>query len=215
VRRVIGAWRALRARDYAAAFACGAIVILVGLSEGSWAIIRITPRVLLSYMLFYGLFGVVFRLALAAADAIGARRWRPYVVACVGASAVCAVIAFVVRATAVGAMLGLPQVAPLVSAYSAFFSPLVFGSLTLLVYVRFRDHHRAACALRDAQRAASEARRKAAELGVHAANEALNPAQVVRALREIEALYESDAAAAGGRLDALALELRAAIPRAG
>ena len=83
------------------------------------------------------------------------------------------------------------------------------------MYVRFRDHHRAACALRDAQRAASEARRKAAELGVHAANEALNPAQVVRALREIEALYESDAVVAGARLDALALELRAAIPRAG
>jgi hypothetical protein len=60
-----------------------------------------------------------------------------------------------------------------------------------------------------------EAQRQAAALKMRAASEALNPLQVVRTLREIEALYESDAAAAGARLEALAADLRAAIPRAG
>jgi hypothetical protein len=50
---------------------------------------------------------------------------------------------------------------------------------------------------------------------MRAASEALDPLRVVRTLREIESLYENDMHAAGARLDALAADLRAAIPRAG
>ena len=215
MKRVLDAWRALRARDYAASFACGAVVILVGLSEGSWARIGMEPSVALPYMLVYGVFGLAFRLALAAADALGTRRWRPFALACFAASVVCALVMYAIRATPIGALLGLPAIAPSYAAYVAFFSALLFGSLPTLAYVRWRDNHRAAAALRAAQHAAMESRRKAAELEMRAVNEALNPAQVVRALREIESLYESDAVAAGDRLDALALQLREAIPRAG
>jgi len=215
VKRVLDAWRALGVRDYAASFACGAVVILVGLSEGSWARIGTQPSVVLPYMLVYGVFGLVFRLALAAADALGTRRWRPFLLACIGASVACAMVMYGVRATPPGALLGLPAIPPSSAAYVAFFSAFLFGSLPTLAYVRWRGNHRATAALREAQRAAMESRRKAAELEMRAMTEALNPAQVVRALREIESLYESDARAAGTRLDALAEEMRAAIPRAG
>jgi hypothetical protein len=215
VRRILHAWRALALREHLAAFGCGAVIILVGLSEGTWALISITPPMLVSYMLVYGVFGVFFRLGLAAADAVGTHRWRPYILGCLGAAVACAAVAYVLRATPLGEILGLPPLEPVASAYAAFFSPLVFGLLVTLAYVRFRDHHRAAHALREAQRAAMEARRKAAELDMHAADEALDPVHVVRTLREIESLYEADARAAGARLDALTDELRAAIPRAG
>lgn len=213
--RLLDAWRAVSVREYAASFACGAVVILVGLSEGSWTRIGVTPSVVIPYMLVYGVFGLVFRLALATADALGTGRWRRFALACVAASILCAVVMYAVRAGPLGALLGLPAVSPSYAAYVAFFSALLFGSLPMLAYVRWRDNRRAAASLRSAQRAAMEAKRAAAELEMRVVNEALNPAQVVRALREIESLYESDAVAAGARLDALALELRAAIPRAG
>jgi len=47
------------------------------------------------------------------------------------------------------------------------------------------------------------------------AGESIDSGGVVRSLREIRLLYEKDAAAAGLQLDALAAQLRAAIPRAG
>ena len=215
MKRVILAWRAVGAREYAAAFACGAVVILVGLSEGSWALIGVRPSVVLPYMLVYGVFGLVFRLALAAADALGTGRWRRFALACFAASLVCAVIMYAIRAGPMGELLGLPAITPSYAAYVAFFSAFLFGSLATLAYVRWRDNHRAAASLREAQRAAMEAKRAAAELEMRVVNEALNPVQVVRTLREIESLYESDGVAAGARLDALALELREAIPRAG
>lgn len=213
--RILHAWRALGVRDYAGALLCGAVVVVVGLGEGSWTLIRLTPAVFLSYMLVYAVFGVVFRLALAAADAVGTHRWRPYVIGCIGAALVCAVIAFILRATPLGDMIGLPPLDPWISAYAGFFSPLVFGLLVTLTSVRLRDSRRAALALHEAQAAAMETRRRAAELKMRAASEALDPLRVVRTLREIESLYENDMHAAGARLDALAADLRAAIPRAG
>jgi hypothetical protein len=212
---VLRAWGALPLRYHLLAYGVGAVVILVGLSEGTWAMISLTPHMLVSYMLVYGTFGLVFGLGLAAADAVGKRRWRPYAIACVGAALGCAVIAFVMRATPLGEMIGLPPLDPIASAYGGFFSPLFFGLLTMFAYVRMRDHRRAARALREAKMKAMEAKRSAAELEMRAANKALEPLRVVRTLREIEALYETDAPAANARLDMLAADLRAAIPRAG
>jgi len=213
--RVLAAWRSMRARDHLAGFLAGALVLIVGLGEGSWMLIRFTPATLVSYMLVYGVYGLIFGLALAAADAVGIHRWRPYVLSCIAAALVCAAIGFTLRATPLGEILGLPPVDRWLSAYSAFFTPLVFGLLVMLTYVRLRDSRRAARRLHEAQAMASEAQRLAAEAGMRAASEALDPLRVVRTLREIEALYESDARAAGARLDALAADLRAAIPRAG
>lgn len=196
-------------------FACGALVIVISLSENSWYITRIPPRVIATYMLVYGAWGLLFVPAFAAADAVGSGRWLRYIVGCVAASLVCSATSWVLRATSLAAFVGLPPMTPFQAVYSGFFSPLLFGLLGTFVGVRLRDSRRAARALHDAQRAAGEARLAAAEIEMRAVQEALEPQLVIRRLREIESLYQSDAGAAGARLDDLVAHLRAAIPRAG
>jgi hypothetical protein len=64
------------------------------------------------------------------------------------------------------------------------------------------------------QEAASEMQRETASLEMRVASDSVDPDRVVRSLRDIRLLYEQDPAAAGAQLDALAAQLRAAIPRA-
>jgi hypothetical protein len=215
VRPVLRAWRDLTLRQWLAAAACGAFVIVIGLSENGWYITRLAPRVIATYMGVFAGWGLLFLMAVAAADAIGSGRWLRYVVGCVAAALVCSGTAWAMRATSLAAFVGLPPVTPFAALYGGFFSPLVFGLLATLVYVRVRDSRRAALALHEAQRTAGEARLAAAEMQMRAAQEALEPQLVIRSLREIESLYETDPARAGARLDDLAAHLRSTIPRAG
>ena len=99
--------------------------------------------------------------------------------------------------------------------YSGFFPTLFPGALVGLLWIRLRDAREAHRRLSDVQQAASEMQREAASLEMRVASESVDSGRVVRSLREIRLLYESDAAAAGMQLDALAAELRAAIPHAG
>ena len=212
---ILRRWRALTWRHYFYAAACGFFVILVGFTESSLMVFVMPRMALLIFSAQFAVWGIVFLLAITAADAVGSGRWLRYLVACVIAAAICAAGNWALHSPPLSSYTRLSGIKTFLALYSGFFPTLFPGTLVAFLWVRLRDAREAQRRLTQMQEAAAEMQREAAGLEMRVAGESIDSGGVVRSLREIRLLYEKDAAAAGQQLDALAAQLRAAIPRAG
>jgi len=215
VKAILRQWRALTGRHYFWAAACGFFAILVGFTESSLMVFTMPRTALLVFTAQFAVWGIVFLLAITAADAVGSGRWLRYLVACVIAAAICAAGNWVLRSPPLSGYTRLSDIKLFLALYTGFFATLFPGTLVGLLWIRLRDAREAQRRLTQVQEAAAEMQREAAALEMHVAGESIDSGAVVRSLREIRLLYEKDAAAAGLQLDALAARLRAAIPHAG
>ena len=215
MKAILRRWRALTLRHYLWAAALGFFAILVGFAESSLMVFVMPRWALLVFTAQYAVWGIVFLLAITAADAVGSGRWVRYLVACVIAAAICAAGNWALRAPPLNGYSRLSDIKPFLALYTGFFATFFPGALVGLLWVRLRDARDAQRRLIEMQEAAAGMQREAARLEMRVAGESIDSGAVVRSLREIRLLYENDAAAAGLQLDALAARLRAAIPHSG
>lgn len=187
-----------------------------------WRVLYHTP--------FFILFGYVFMLAIVLVEATAPRvrlSIARTVLAAAGASVVCIALAgafasqvrFPPQRIVDGRLVPPPaNIRPETNhtAWAMMYLGLngaLYGPLAMFIYVRLRNARLAARALADAEIRRSEEQRRLIAAQLVAAQAAIDPAFVMKALDDIERTYESDPARADAALDEFTAFLRDAIPR--